>query len=422
MTGSDPRGRPRQAVIVAGGRGTRLGPLTEDRPKALVEVAGRPFLDHLVGSIQRRGFDRILLLLGYRAEQVQRHVDSVDGWGAEVTCVATDPADETATRFRAAEAHIDPRFLFLYCDNLWPMPFDAMWSRYAAAGASAMVTVYANDDGFTRDNVRVGDDGLVEVYDRTREAAGLRGVEIGYGIFERDELARLGDVDRSFQDALYPGLIAERRLHAWVTAHRYYSIGKPERLEATAAYVSGPPTVIVDRDGVLNEKAPRAEYVRSWAEWRWIPGALEALALLRSAGYRVIVVSNQAGIARGAMRRADLDAIHERMRADVAAHGGRIDDIYVCPHDWDEGCACRKPKPGMLLAAQRDHALDLTRTPFIGDDERDGEAAAAAGAPSILVSGPDGLLRAVEGVLADTAVTHAGDRAPGRRTPAGVGR
>lgn len=395
--------RPRQAVIVAGGRGTRLGALTADRPKALVEVAGRPFLDHLVASVRERGFDRILLLTGYRADLIEAHVADVDGWGLDVTTVATDPADETGPRFRAALDHIDERFLFLYCDNLWPMPFEAMWERYLEAGVPGMVTVYANDDDYTRSNVRVGPDGRIERYDRTRQEDGLRGVEIGYGIFERRVLDALTDANESFQDAIYPGLIAARQLQAWVTPHRYYSIGRPERLDAAARFVTGAPAVIVDRDGVLNEKAPRAEYVRSWAEWRWIPGALEALALLRDAGYRVIVVSNQAGVARGAMTRQDLDAIHDRMRREVIDVGGRIDDIYVCPHDWDEGCACRKPKPGMLLDAQRDHALDLTRTPFIGDDERDGEAAAAAGAPSILVAGADGLLSAVRDLLAASA-------------------
>ena len=75
------------------------------------------------------------------------------------------------------------------------------------------------------------------------------------------------------------------------------------------------------------------------------------------------------------------------MRAEAAAAGGRIDAIYHCPHDWDEGCACRKPRPGMLFQAQRDHHLDLTRTFFVGDDERDGQAAAAAGAPFVLVIG-----------------------------------
>jgi D-glycero-D-manno-heptose 1,7-bisphosphate phosphatase len=113
---------------------------------------------------------------------------------------------------------------------------------------------------------------------------------------------------------------------------------------------------------------------------------LDALRRLREAGYRVIVVSNQAGIARGAMTEADLATIHAHMKADVEAAGGRLEAIYYCPHGWDDGCDCRKPKPGMLYAAQRDGDLDLSRTTVIGDDERDGQAAEAAGCPWILVS------------------------------------
>lgn len=400
--------RPRQAIIVAGGRGTRLGALTADRPKALLEIGGRPFIDHLVTAVAGQGFDRILLLLGYRADLIERHVDDVGAWGLDVECVATDPDDQTGRRFQAAMDRIEERFLFLYCDNLWPMPFDVMWARYLEAGTPGMVTIYDNQDRFTRNNVRVGPDGLVEVYDRSRTQTDLGGVEIGYGFFERSVLEGLTGADASFQDAIYPDLIARRQLAAFTTSHRYYSIGKPERLADTERYVTGAPAVIVDRDGVLNEKPPRAEYVRSWAEWRWIPGALDGLVALHRAGRRVVIVSNQAGVARGAMTREALDGIHERMTAEIEAAGGRIEAIYVCPHDWNEGCPCRKPRPGMLLQAQRDLALDLTRTPFIGDDERDAMAAAAAGAPSILVSGPDGLRDAVASMLqADPPVSVA---------------
>jgi D-glycero-D-manno-heptose 1,7-bisphosphate phosphatase len=150
--------------------------------------------------------------------------------------------------------------------------------------------------------------------------------------------------------------------------------------------VTGRPAVILDRDGVLNEKPPRAQYVRKWEEWRWIPGSLDGLAALTAAGKRVFVVSNQAGVARGAMSADDLVEIHRRMLEDVASAGARIDGIYTCPHDWDAGCDCRKPAPGMLIQAQRDHALDLSKTPFIGDDERDAEAADAAGCPSLMVT------------------------------------
>jgi len=391
--------RPRQAVIVAGGRGTRLGSLTADRPKALITVGGRPFIDWLIESLRDRGFDRVLLLLGHRAEMIIEHVGRGQHLGVSIDTVTTDVEDETGRRFLAARGRLDERFLFAYCDNLWPMPWERVWDHHLTVQLPGQVVIYANEDGFTRSNVRVADDRVV-AYDPTRTQSGLQGVEIGYAILERWMLDLLPRENVSLQAGIYPPLIQRGELGAFVTRHRYYSIGKPERLGDTERYVTGSPAIILDRDGVLNAKMPRAEYVRSWSEWRWMPGALDALRRLREAGYRTFVVSNQAGIARGAMTRRDLEDVHARMLADVEAAGGRIDGIYVCPHDWDAACTCRKPKPGMLLAAQRDHALDLTITPFVGDDSRDAEAAAAAGAPSILVDSERSLLDVVESILA----------------------
>jgi D-glycero-D-manno-heptose 1,7-bisphosphate phosphatase len=204
----------------------------------------------------------------------------------------------------------------------------------------------------------------------------------------------------------YAALARRGELGAYWTEHRYYSVGGHERLPLTEEFFRRRPTVILDRDGVLNERPPRAQYVRSPDEFAWLPGALESLRLLTHAGYRTIVVSNQAGVNRGAMTHEDVSRVHERMRADAERAGARIDAVYYCPHDWDEGCACRKPLPGMLFAAQREYSLDLTRTPMVGDDERDGKAARAAGCPFLAVDGERSLLDHVLGL-----VTHQGAEA-----------
>lgn len=382
----DTRKRPEQAVILAGGRGTRLRPLTDSRPKPMIEVGGKPFLEHLVELLRDQGFTRVLLLLGYLPEVVQDYFHDGRRWGVEIQYAVTAPDDETARRVRLAERHLDPCFLLMYCDNYWPMRMDRMWPRFAAAGVSAMITVYSNKDGYTTNSVRVDDDGYVAVYDKSCTSPGLQGVEISYALMARSVLELLTDDNMPFEVAVYPRLAERRQLLAYVTDHRYYSIGSHRRLPLTEAFFQRHPTVVLDRDGVLNRRPPRAEYVKTWAEFEWLPGAREALRLFQEAGYRVIVVSNQAGIARGAMTEGSLAGIHERMKADAAAAGGRIDAIYVCPHNWDAGCECRKPRPGLLFQAQRDHHLDLSRTWFVGDDERDGQAAEAAGCPWILVS------------------------------------
>jgi D-glycero-D-manno-heptose 1,7-bisphosphate phosphatase len=141
--------------------------------------------------------------------------------------------------------------------------------------------------------------------------------------------------------------------------------------------------VILDRDGVLNYDS--AEFIKSAAEWRPLPGSLEAVARLNQAGWRVVIATNQSGIGRGLFDITTLNAIHDRMHKALAQAGGRIDAIFYCPHTQEMGCECRKPKPGLFLDIARRYGFDLTGVPCIGDSRRDLEAAAAVGGRPMLV-------------------------------------
>lgn len=395
--------RPRQAVILAGGRGTRMRPLTDDRPKPMIEINGKPFLTYIVERLAEQGFERIEMLLGYLPDVIRDYFGDGQEFGVRIDYTVSDADDLTSRRLQLTEERLDPLFLLLYCDNYWPIDMDRHWARYREIGAPVMTTIYANDDGYSRDNVRVNDAGLIEVFDRSRSAPGLKGVEISYAIIPRAMLERLpADGDELVEQALYPQLAEEGLLGAYVSGHRYYSIGSMHRLPLTEAFFARTPTIILDRDGVLNERPPRAEYVRTPDQFRWMDGSLEALRLLRTAGYRVIVISNQAGVGRGVMSLDDVESVNTAMRRDAEEAGGYIDGVYFCPHDWDDGCPCRKPKPGMLFDAQHEHQLDLTRTTFIGDDERDGQAARAAGAPYLHVDEASSLLDHVRKLVGPT--------------------
>jgi len=145
-------------------------------------------------------------------------------------------------------------------------------------------------------------------------------------------------------------------------------------------------TVFLDRDGTINVKAPEGDYVKSPAEFELLPGAAAAVAALREAGRRVVVVTNQRGIARGVMTEADLHDIHAAMLDAV----GPVDAIYHCPHDEGE-CDCRKPLPGMLLrAAEELPGLDLARSTMVGDSPSDMAAGRAVGARLVMVGDPRG--------------------------------
>jgi len=356
--------------------------------------------------LRDQGFEEVLLLLGYLAPAVQDYVGDGRQFGITVRSSVTPPEYTTLRRLRAAREQIDDTFLLLCCDNYWPMRFDDLWQRYRELNAPAMITVYANKDGYSTDNVRIAADGFVETYDSLGLAQGLKGVEIGYAILRKDLLEAPPVVDAPIEQALYPMLAQRHELGAYMTEHRYYGVGTPRRLAHAKVFFAGRPAVILDRDGVLNRRPAPGEYVCGPLQFKWLPGALEALRRLKDAGYTVIVASDHSGMARGHLDVQALEGIHEMMRCQARAAGGRIDAVYHCPHDERAGCECRRPKPGLLLAAQRDFSLDLTRTHFFGDDPRDLQAATAAGAPAVLVSTEHSLLSRIDDLLGGQTPAH----------------
>ncbi|MBL4849964.1 MAG: HAD family hydrolase [Planctomycetes bacterium] len=137
----------------------------------------------------------------------------------------------------------------------------------------------------------------------------------------------------------------------------------------------------LDRDGVLNHRIPGDTYVKTPAELEILPHVAEAAQRLQAAGYLLVVVTNQRGVARGMLSLDDLEAIHDKLRDHFSAAGAPLSAVYVCTHERDAGCACRKPKPGMLLRAAEELGLDLSSSLLIGDSASDLAAAEAAGVP-----------------------------------------
>ncbi|MCE7987283.1 MAG: HAD family hydrolase [Caldilinea sp. CFX5] len=148
--------------------------------------------------------------------------------------------------------------------------------------------------------------------------------------------------------------------------------------------------ILLDRDGVLNRE--RADYVKSWQEFQFLPGVLPALARLATLAVPIVVVTNQSAIGRGIIEAAVVTELHQRLHEVVTKAGGRIDAFFVCPHHPADNCRCRKPQPGLLQQAAHQFAFSLTEAVFIGDAMTDYEAACAAGCHAILVkSGRQGV-------------------------------
>ncbi len=161
--------------------------------------------------------------------------------------------------------------------------------------------------------------------------------------------------------------------------------------------------LILDRDGVINQDSD--DYIKSPEEWIAIPGSLEAIAKANRAGFRVIVVTNQSGLARGYFDINMLNAMHQKLHKKLARLGGEIEAIFFCPHLPDEGCECRKPKPGMLKEIQERLNISLEKVWFVGDSYSDIKAARAAGAiPKLVRTGKGERTMAADNELSDVEI------------------
>jgi D-glycero-D-manno-heptose 1,7-bisphosphate phosphatase len=144
--------------------------------------------------------------------------------------------------------------------------------------------------------------------------------------------------------------------------------------------------VFLDRDGVINLSPPPPGFVLRWEDFEFAPGALEALRSLNTHGFTVAVVTNQSCVGRGMTTLDTVRSIHARMAEAVAAAGGRLHGVYVCPHVKEDQCACRKPKPGLIDQATLELFVDPARAFLVGDSERDLRAGQARGCTTILVA------------------------------------
>ena len=235
--------RIRQAVILAGGRGERLRPLTDSLPKPMVPVNGRPFLEYLVDLLKRNGIAEIVLLLGYLPDMIMDHFGDGADFGVKIRYSVGTVEDETATRVRNARDMLDDVFLLMYCDNYWPLDLADMERHYRRSGLLGMMTVYNNADGKGeygfRNNVELDAEGRVLAYGPTPGSAAIQGVDIGFFILNRETVALLPSHNCSIQNDLLPRLIEKGQLAAYRTDRHYHTITTPGLLKNIERILEG---------------------------------------------------------------------------------------------------------------------------------------------------------------------------------------
>ncbi|CAK0764477.1 D-glycero-D-manno-heptose 1,7-bisphosphate phosphatase [Azospirillaceae bacterium] len=379
----------KQAVILAGGRGSRLGALTAQTPKPLLPCGDRPFLLHLIENLARFGFrDQILLVGPYEAIFREALSDVESRFKVSLTLVSEPEPAGTAGALLWARERLAERFLMLNGDCLFDFNYLDMTSASAESSEEiARLALRPLKETGRFGTVLLDGDRILEF---SEKAGGGEGV-INGGVYwmRRKALDEIARTPCSIERDVFPALAMRGALRGSVYHGEFLDIGTPDdfaRVEDVLERWRYRPAVFFDRDGVLNLDSG---YVCRPEEFVWVEGASEAIKDLNDRGFLVFVVTNQSGVARGYYDAPTVERLHGWMNEQLATHGAHIDRFYYCPHPATEpiSCGCRKPAPGMIMQALGEWPIRRAGSFMVGDKETDVAAAAAAGVPGYLFSG-----------------------------------
>lgn len=388
--------RVKQALLLVGGKGTRLGALTAATPKPLLEIApGQRFLDVLLEQFARHGFTDIVLLAGHMGDQVEAIYQGRGVREATVSVLReTEPAGTGGALVNAAGL-LDPWFVMANGDSLFDINLRALTAG-SLSGFAGRLALRHVPDAARYGSVMLDGERITAFREKADASAGPGLINGGIYLLNRDLLQGMR-IPCSIERDVFPALAQQGLLHGQVHDGYFLDMGLPETFAQAAQEVPArrlKPAAFLDRDGVLNADSG---YTHRREDLAWIPGAREAVLSLNEAGYLVIVVTNQAGVGRGYFAERDMAGFHEAMQDGLAEVGAHVDAFYHCPFHPEAATDAyrhadhpdRKPNPGMILRAMRDWPVATAGSFLIGDRESDLEAARRAGIPGYLFAGGD---------------------------------
>ena len=409
-----------KAVLMAGGKGTRISSVASDVPKPMIRIEGKPVLEREIECLRDQGFTDLILTVSHLADQIIHHFGDGSAFGVHIRYfIEEEPLGNAGALFKLRD-QLTEDFLLLNADAVFDVNFRRMAEYHRQKGG--WVTL------FTHPNSHPYDSGLVIADEQKAVRAWLtkedvrpqwyeNRVNAGIHIFHPAALDRtmidpetVGkeidgkrmkvDLDRQI---LKP-LCGTGKMFCYDSPEYVRDMGTPERYEAVCRdFRTGlvrarnlrnrQKAVFLDRDGTINRYVG---FLRNIDDFELLPGAAEGIRAINESGYLAIVVTNQPVVARGEVTEEQLSEIHRKMETQLGREGAYLDGIYYCPHHPDKGfagerpelktaCKCRKPKPGMLLQAAEEFNIDLSRSWMIGDGENDVKAGKAAGCRTVLL-------------------------------------
>jgi D-glycero-D-manno-heptose 1,7-bisphosphate phosphatase len=370
---------PIQAVVLAGGLGTRLGSMTRSLPKPMMDVSGRPFLSYLLENLRRQGIQEVILSVGHLADIIRDFADNISRPGFQIKFASENEPLGTGGALRNCMDLLQEDFFVLNGDTL----FDVNLASLATSPGENKMALRLVPDAGRYGSASLDGSRVVGFLEKGIQGEGL--INGGVLHLSRASLGLLPPGKSSIESDLLPKLAEAGRLHSYRSDSFFIDIGIPESLEEAQASIPDwekKPIAFLDRDGVLNHDLGHVHKVE---QFKWIDGAQMAVRYLNDMGYHVVLVTNQAGIAKGMYSEEDFHALTRWMKQELWKHGAHLDAVYHCPYHPDairpqyrKASEDRKPGPGMLLRAMAELPCDLPSSFFIGNQPTDRQAANGA--------------------------------------------
>lgn len=401
-----------QAVIMAGGKGTRLASVTKDIPKPMVPIDGKPLLEYQIENLKRCGVRNIILVIGYLGDVIKDYFGEGDRFGVSISYFIEETPLGTAGSLRELYERLEERFFLVFGDLFLNIDFQRFDEYHKSKQASITLFAHPNSHPYDSDIVITDEKSCVIEWsyknsERTENYENL--VNAGLYVVEREFVESLPLHQKTdLEKDVITKKLATRKIFAYRSTEYVKDIGTPERLSrVTADYRNGvceqrnlrnkQKVIFLDRDGTINQYVG---FLRTADQMKLEDTAAEAIRLINESEYLAIVVTNQPVVARGECSFEELDRIHKRLYTLLGKEGAYLDGLYFCPHHPDSGysgerrelkidCDCRKPKIGMLKKAEKEFNVDLSDSWFIGDTGIDIQTGLNGGMRTVLLQTGD---------------------------------
>jgi len=352
-----------RAVILAGGRGERVAPISNTLPKALIPLHGKPMIAYQIEQLQRLGFKEVVILTGYLGESIRSYCGTLN-LEIKIICIESDVNATPAERLLSSLQIIGNCFLLTYCDNYILDDNDI----FKVLQSQTEITFLAEprDKG----NIAIEQNSNARYFSGPRNQ--LHGfVELGNIKINYSNFFQVLDSTKDLQIALEI-ISSEITCNAVVTSKESWSISNLNRI---LNINKNRKILMLDRDGILLEKMPHREYLTSFSDYKPIHENWVGLRNIGNLGFDFVIVTNQPGVGTGQISESFLSEVHVRLVSELMNFGVNILAVYSCKHHWQDNCYCRKPKAGLLNQAISDFKIDRNHTLYIGDEDKDREAA-----------------------------------------------